>query len=309
MPGRAGRGLLESVLSNVDATLEDRKRLADVVLMVALADSFASDAELERIAESIGSYAELAGVDFDYIYPRIEELQLTAPLFSEEREQLQRELTDPRARRLALTLAAKLVGETRPLAEEERAMLVGLADNFRIPELERAPLFTPWKHPSQFGGSSIYVRSHFNSPERAETQPFFEFMGTIENDTEFKMLTHKVAAVRHLITKLFEGAEVLAMGEAIPVGPYTFHSDAILEYLENAQGTTQSIGYQRYIVRFLSTGETMHEAEHSILSTLIHRLDVNAHILVVHTSDLSTKDKVFLSGFDANLLRGEHLEM
>src|SRR5262249_24325939 len=156
-----------------------------------------------------------------------------APLFSEDREQLQRELTDPRARRLALSLAAKLVGEGRPLAEEERAMLVGLADNFKIPELERAALFLPWKQPSQFGGSSIYVRSHFNSPERTGNQSFFELMGAAENDTEFKMLTHKVAAVRHLITKLFEGAEVLAMGEAIRVGPYTFHADAIIEYLEN----------------------------------------------------------------------------
>jgi hypothetical protein len=305
VPGRAGRGLLESVLSNVDKTLEDRKRLADVVLMVALADSFASDAELERVAESIGSYAELEGVDFDYIYPRIEELQLTAPLFSEERENLVRDLTDARARRLALALAAKLVGETRELAEEERAMLVSLADAFKIPEAERVALFAPWKSTAAFGDEKNFVRGTFNAPERTEKRSFFEIMSS-ENEATFKILTHKVTAVRHLITKLFEGAEVLGLGEAIRVGPYTFHADAILEH---QQTTSQEIGYQRYITRFLSAGEAMHDTEHSILTTLVQRLDVNAHVLVVHTGDLSAHDKIFLQSFEPSLLRGEHLEM
>lgn len=305
MPGRAGRGVLESVLSNVDATVDDRKRLADVVLMVALADSFASDAELERIAESIGSYAELEGVDFDYIYARIEELQLTAPLFSEEREHLVRDLTDPRARRLSLALAAKLVGETRELAEEERVLLVSLADAFKIPEAERVPLFAPWRPGAVFGDEKSYVRSEYNSPERSERRAFFDAMGA-DSDAEFRIFTHKVAAIRHLITKLFEGAEILGLGEPIPVGPYTFHADALIEH---QTPTSQAIGYQRYITRILSAGESMHEAEHSILATLVQRLDVNAHILVVHTGDLTAQDKVFLQSFDATLLRGEHLEM
>jgi hypothetical protein len=285
--------------------LEDRQRLADVVLMVALADSFVSDAELERIAESIGVYAELSGVSFDYIYPRIEELQLTAPLFSEEREQLVRELTNPRARRLALALAAKLVAESRELQEEERAMLVGLADAFKIPESERTAMFSNWAPPNTIGDTSSYQRCGHNAPERLEKKPFFEVMGATEDESEFRMLAHKISAVRHLISKLFDGAEVLGVGELIRVGPYAFNSDAILEHIIPEK---QELGYQRYIARFLAPGEALHALEHGVLATLAHRLDQNAHILVVHTGDLSTGDRLFLGGFDPALVRAEHLE-
>jgi hypothetical protein len=304
VPERLKRGLLESVLSSVDGMVATRKRLVDVILMVSLADSFVSDAELERIAESIGQYGELNGVSFDYIYPRIEELQLTAPLFSEEREHLVRELTDPRARRLSLALAAKLIGESRPLAEEERAMLVGLADAFKIPEAEHPSLFAPWSRPA-FGDASTYQLCGFNSPERTTKKTFFEAMGGTENEAEFKMLAHKVTSTRHLITKSFEGAEILAVGEMIRVGPYAFHSDAIIEHSIKTQ---QEVGYQRHVTRFLAPREALHPLEHSVLATLAHRLDDNARILIVHTGDLSSQDRVFLQGFDPNVLRAEHLE-
>lgn len=302
---RKSRGLLESVLSNVDATLEDRQHLADVVLMVALADSFVSDAELERIAESIGSYAELTGVSFDYIYPRIEELQLTAPLFSEEREQLVRELTNPRGRRLALALAARLVPEGRALAEEERAMLMSLADAFKVPESERAALLSSWAPPDTFGDTSAYQRCSVNSPERLEKKPFFEMMGATESEAEFRMMAHKVTSTRHLITKLFDGAEVLGVGEMIRVGPYAFHADAILEHIVPEK---QDLGYQRYIARFLAPGEALHALEQGVLATLAQRLDQNAHILVVYSGDLSAGDRVFLNSFDPAIVRAEHLE-
>jgi tellurite resistance protein TerB len=289
-------GLIQSL---VRSTANDAERIADVMLMTALADGFISDVEFNRIREAMLTYAELEGITAQRITERANELRDNAPLFSEPRDQLVRELVHPKMRRLAITLAAKLVGFERPLQEEERALLYSLAQAFRIPDAERNSLLAPWTSPIFIGDTNNYERCLYNAPGRIQESSIFDAMASSgpPPDPEFKLLVHKVSATRSLIAQRFEGAEIHAIGEVLRVGPYGFRIDALFAY-----------NLELYVARFLGPGEALHPLEHAILSTLMHRLDDAVKVLVVHAENLSSSDRVFLSALDPAVIRVERLE-
>lgn len=274
--------------------------------MVALADSFLQDDDVRAAIDAALGYGELEGLDRAWLADRAEELREDAPLFSRARAQLVRDLRDPSAQRLGLTLAAKLVASLRSLQEEERAVLMSLADSFKIPPAERPALFAPWQSSSTFVADAVsYHRSGFNAPDRLVKQTLFEAMRAAETEQEFRLLAHKLRAVRSLISKLFDTADVLALGEIVRTGPYGFRIDGLIEHT-SLDDTTP--GYQRWLVRALAPGEALHPLEHSVLSTLALRLDETAHVLIVHGGDLSATDRVFIQSFPPHQIREERVD-
>jgi hypothetical protein len=304
VPERPSRGELESIFSGIDSPLSARKHLAELVLMVALADAFISGDALKELIRDLTRYTELEGVDVAWLTKRAAELRDGAPLFSEARAQLVRDLGSPSLARLGLALAAKVVGAKGPLEDEAKVLLHGLADAFRIPTSERGLLFAPWRPSTTYKTDARFVLSAFNDPERPEHVEFFDAMRTTASDTEFRMLTQKVTTLRAAISKIFDTADVLAVGEAIQVGPYLLRVEALVER-PNDDGDEP--GFQRYLVRCLAPQEALHPLEHALIATLALRLDESAHILVVHSDDLSATDKVFLQGFPQTLVRAERV--
>lgn len=294
MAERANRGLIQSLVKN--PALSDRERIADVALMTALADSLISESALAQIIRSMLEYVELEGIAPEWMVRRTEELRDNAPLFSEIREQLVRELTDPRMRKLALSIAAKIVGSNRELLEEERAVLYSLAQAFRIPDGERNALLAPWRASIFIGDTLGFNRCEFNAPDLSTDQTIFEAMGAAVTDPEFRLLVHKVSAARHLLTQTFEGGDIDAVGEVLRLGPYGFRIDTLFRH-----------NLHHYIARFLGPAEALHPLEHSLLGMMAHRLDEAVHVLVVHSDDLSSTDRVFLAGLDQNVVRAERL--
>ncbi|MCK6544907.1 hypothetical protein L6R52_03505 [Myxococcota bacterium] len=305
MPERPSRGELESIFSGIDSPLSARRHLAEMVLMVALADAFLGDADLAQLLRALATYAELQGLDPAWLAQRAAELREGAPLFSEARAQLARDVDAPNLARLGLALAAKLVARARPLGEEEKVMLHGLADALRIPRPERAQLFAPWRPSTVYKPDARFVPCPFNDPERPEHLEFFDAMRTTASDGEFRMLTQKVTTLRAAISKLFDTAEVLAVGEAIGVGPFLLRTEALVERANDADDEP---GFQRWLVRCLAPQEALHPAEHAMIATLALRLDESAHILVVHSDELSATDKVFLQSQPSNLVRTERVD-
>jgi hypothetical protein len=281
-------------------TQSDRERIADVILMTALADALIAGPELERVKGLILAYSELEDLGRAWVDERADELSDNAPLFSEERRQLARELTDPSMRKIALSYATKIIAPDRPLQEEEQALLDSLAAAFRLSDSDRNTLLVPWNNPAQFAPDSFnYQRCEFNAPDRLKDQSIFESMAKTDEDDEFRMLVHKVSAMRNLMTKLFEeGGEVHGVGGILRIGPYGFRIDALIAH-----------DYAHHVARFLGPGEALHPLEHGVLSMMAHRLDSAVRVLVVHAEDLSHSDRVFLAGMDPNRVRPELLEI
>jgi hypothetical protein len=174
-----------------------------------------------------------------------------------------------------------------------------LAESFRIPDPERNLLLVPWSSPSQFAPDSVnYQRCAFNDPSSLEQRSIFDAMAEAEDEAEFRMLVHKVAAVRNLMTKLFEGGELHAIGEILRVGPHGFRIDALIAH-----------NLAHHVARFIGPGEALHPLEHSVLTLLAHQLDQAVQVLIVHAEDLSSSDRVFLAGLDPNVVRAERLEI
>jgi hypothetical protein len=284
----------------VRSTAADRERIADVMLMTALADAFINQTDFERIKDEMLGYAELDGITEAWIRQRADELRDNAPLFSEPRDHLVRELLDPKTRRLSISLAAKLVGDNRPLQEEERALLYSLAQAFKIPDGERNALLAPWTSPMFVGDTANYERCIFNAPGRAKNDSIFDAMTESDGppNPEFKLLVHKISATRSLLSRNFDGAEIHAVGEVLRIGPYGFRIDALIAH-----------NLELIILRFIGPGEALHPLEHSILATLVHRLDQSVKVIVVHADDLSSSDRVFLASVDPILIRTERLEI
>jgi hypothetical protein len=316
------RSVLDSILASAEWTTTDRQHLSEIVLMAALADSFITDEDLQRVIQTITTYGELEGVSESWLIDRANELKETAPLFSEARANLVRDLTDPRLRRLGLSLATKLVGSVRPSVEEEKALLYTLADAFRIAESERPRLLSSWMSDTTFTpDNTTYTRCAFNAPGKLTKYSLFDAMLHAESEQEFRLLTHKVSATRFLIGKLFETAEILGLGEIVRVGPYGFRIDALIEHetlgdtgvdvtgsLRITLSDSLTPGFERYLTRYLAPGEALHPLEHGIIDALVHRLDESSHVLIVHSEDLSHGDRVFLQGMDPQKVRGERLE-
>lgn len=295
-PDSSSRGLIRSLV--VDADQASKERLADIVLMVALSDAFLSGAEFDRIKSAMLAYRELEGLRPEWIDERAEELKENAPLFSETRVQIARELVDPRLRRLGLSFAAKIAGDKRPLQEEEKTLLFSLAEAFRIPDAERDALTPPWSQAAIFvPDTTTYDHADFNAPDRKDDRTLFEAMIGAETELQFRLLAHKLGAIRTLITQLFEGGELDAVGELLRVGPYGMRVDALISH-----------DYEHYIARFLAAGEALYPLEHAILQTLAYELDPMAHVLIVHSGNLSPSDRIFLSAADPGLIRAERLE-
>lgn len=283
---------LESAL--LDPTDErTREILTDVILMVALADPPMSYEDIERVTRAAATYVELEGISSEWIARRSRELRADAPHFQNTRPHLAQELAEPRARRFALGLAAKVFGEERGLRDEESALLHLLADAFRIPRSERNLLFSPWNAPRGRDGESRRVRSAFNAPD-GPAMSLFDAMFEAENDTAFRLLTQKLSALRTVVTKFFEGAEVLEIGELIPIGPHGFRADGILAHKS-----------QHWIVRLLAKDESLHPLELSILVMLLQRLNENTHVLIAHAGPLFDRDREALDSRGMDLIRRE----
>jgi hypothetical protein len=261
------RGLLQSLLGFGDRSARRRETIIDLLLMAGLADGALSLIDQDRIARAIHNQAELQGFDWDDLVDRVEIIENDAPLFSETRARLVRDLDDPEARRFALSLTSRFLGA--PLGQVELALLSALADAFEVPVREREALLAPWTEadPFQLG----YVRCAFNNPEAPRRQTLFEAMERTESDSELALLTFKLTAARVAMTKLSEHAELIALGELIDLGGESFRVDALLQSEERS-----------FLARFLSKGEAMYPREREMLESLVDRLNPGASLLIGH---------------------------
>jgi hypothetical protein len=261
------RGLLQALLGFGDRSARRRETIIDLLLMAGLADGSLSLIDEDRIARAIQSQSELQGFDWDDLVDRIEIIQSDAPLFSETRARLVRDLDDAEARRSALSLTSRFLGS--PLGHEELVLLSALADAFQIPVGEREVLLAPWTEadPFQLG----YVRCSFNNPEAPRRQTLFEAMERTESDPELALLTFKLTAARVALTKLSEDAELIALGELIDLGGESFRVDALLQAQDRS-----------FLARFLGKGEAMYPGERLLLEALVERLNPGASLLIGH---------------------------
>lgn len=296
MPPRTGLRPVPTVLRVETITAPELDRICDVILMAALAEGFLADPEIHQISRTIAGYREFESIPPEVIALRADVLVEEAPLFPETRTRVVQELTDPRLRRLALSFAAKVVSDRSPLKEEQRALLFSMAEIFQISEEEREHLFLPWRQPQTTRMCTGYTRCSFNDPGEVGERSLWGEMSIAQGD-QFKMLTHKVRAIRSAIDKLCDGATISALGEALPVGPYAFRADAILRF-----------GDRHFVCRFLSESEELYPVEHTLLPMLEDRLELDVAIVIGYSGCLAPADEAFLRRVDPMRIRPEILE-
>lgn len=269
-----------------------KEAILDLLLMVSLADGQASMVDLDRIARAIETHPELANTDWDDVLSRLEIVREDGPLFSDTRERVIRELSDPALRRFALTLAARCASV--PLVQEERLLLVALADAFAIPEAERESIFAPWSlaDPTRLG----YVRSSFNDPRARERITWAEALGRAESDEELAILVFKATAARTAMTKLSATTQLLTVGDLIEAGDRSLRVDAFLRVDDRA-----------WLARFLAKGEAMFPEEHALWPEILERMESSVSLYIGYADKLPPPDEAALRRLNPDRILVERL--
>lgn len=285
---------LQTLLGSWSGTTRRRKDLLDILLMAGLADGELGQRDLDRIARAIELREELQGQAWEEIAERGEVIAKDAPAFADTRERIAFTLQDPESRRFAISLAVRFLGT--PISKVEHNLLVSIADDFEIPEAERAQLLAPWDDvdPKALG----YVRSRYNDPAVAKDETLFEAMASSGTDTELGLLTFKLSATRAAMTMLSEETELLAVGDLLELAEGRFRVDAFLR-----------AGEQNWLARFLAAGEALHPKEHAILPAVLHHLDPSVKLFIGCAESMPPMDTAALEQLDSSRLLVERLEL
>lgn len=284
-------GILEGLWSSWSGNRSSAEAMVEVLLMASLADGELTPEGYDRIARALRDHPQLHTADWDWVVHRAGELAEEAPLFFDARVAIAERLTDRNDQRLALTMAARLVGAGRPLDEAPRAVLGALAGAFGIPEVEQSGLFGP---SGVVDSTDLgFARCDFNEPTRRESPSLFEALRGAESDIERRLLLFKLVGVRRLLWSLGStpAAHVVKLGERLRFEQLHFRVDAVVEH----EG-------RRSLVRFLAANEALHRAEHGLMRALAERLPETASVLVVHDGPLSPEDDSFIRGVDPERL-------
>ncbi len=252
--------------------------LADVLLMVTLADGRLSEREIDALSFAVAHRPELAGLDWDWLFTRADELAEDAPLFSDLREALPEAVTDATDRRLILTLANRVAGADGEVAEEEEALMRSVASAFGIGETEQAELLRP---PPPGAPIFTWRRVQYAFPQSPPVL-FFDALATAREPSEIRLLIHRLHAIRALWNQSYPGGEMIALGHAVPVGSDHFRVDGVFRQAERTKW-----------VRTLAAGESLFPEERTILPALLADRPPNTDVVIAHSGPLSPPDKVF----------------
>jgi hypothetical protein len=259
----------------------------EVLLMAGLAEGEPTSGLFDRIARAMRDHPRLRGADWDWVVGRAAELSLEAPLFFDARVAAIDALTDGDDQRLALALAARIVGGGRELADETRAVLGALGQGFGISDPELGVLLSP----SGVTDSTDlgFARCSFNDPRARTDATLLESLRAADDDAQRRLLLFKLAAVRRLAWRW--GPEprmrLLKLGEPLHVDASRLRVDAVVEHAG-----------RRTLARCVAAGEALHREEHALLKTLAERLPETARVRVVHEGPLSPEDASFIKGVD-----------
>jgi hypothetical protein len=269
--------------------------MVDVILMAALAEEGLTQTTFDLIGKAMQRHQELAGLSFEWIAARAHELALDAPLFSDTRRTVIEELTDRSLRRLAVSLAAKIVGAGRPLKNEERALLGELGFELEIMGTDLDKLLEP-STPEEARG---FYRAACNDPTDPEAPTLFDAISQAENDDELRPLTYKLYAVRRILDTLPPGSELVSVAESVRMGPHFARLD----------GTVDLANAGQCFIRCLADGEALHPAEHASLAGIASELKELSFLAIAHQGSISPMDQEFLDGLDQTKLRVEKVDI
>jgi len=288
-PGTVGgvSGILDGLLGRGAGGRGPAEPIIEVLLMAGLADGEATPAMFDRIARVVRDLPRLQSADWDWVLHRAEELLLEAPLFFDARAGVLDALTDPPDQRLALGLAAKIVGGGRELPDETRAVLGALGRGFGLSDAELELLLSPAGVVATVDLG--FVRSRFNDPRAAPTRGLFESLRAADDDVERRLLLFKLTAARRLAWTWGREPEVriVTLGQPLNVDGGRLRVDAVVE----REG-------RRNLARCVAAGEALHRAEHPLWRALTERLPETARVLVVHDGPLSPEDESFVRSCD-----------
>ena len=286
MPGR--------LLSFLGSDSIQQKRMVDVILMAALADDALSQLTFDLIAKAMQRHPELQGLSWEWVVARSQELALDAPLFSDVRRELSGELSDRSLRRLAISLAAKIVGSGRPLRNDERAILSELGFELEIMGTDLDALLVP----SQGEEARGFFRAPCNDP-RDDAPTLFDAIAKSKDDDELRLLTYKLYALRRIVDELLPGGEVVSVAQKVQLGPHSSRVDAVID-VANAGQT---------FVRCLADGEALHPAEHAALSGISGELKTLSFLMIAYQGSIAPMDQELLDGLDPTKLRVEKVDI
>ena len=251
------------------------KLLADALLMAVLADGRLTEQEADALSWTLAHRAELAGLEWDWLILRASELVEDAPLFFDLRQRLAEEVTDPRDRRLALTLAHRVAGAHGPLAEEEEALLRSLAQAFEIGEMEQAELLRAAPPGSP---KFTWRRSAYSDPTRKPTT-FFDALSAAGDPGEARILIHRLHAIRAAWDTRFRTAKLGMLGHTVAIEGHHLRIDAVLRH-------------QNRIVWFktLAVGEALYPRERHLLKPLLAQRPPGTDMVLAYSGPLSPAD-------------------
>lgn len=242
---------------------------AELALIAALAEEGLDQLALDRIARGAVTEVALAGLDWDWLLERAEQLRAEAPLFSEAREQVVAELARSSVASPALAFAARLVSGSN--AGEAQALLSDLARRLGL------------SLPSPAGPLPGLTRARFDDPEDATEVPFHVALARAEAE-ERRLLLGKLQLARACLRRLGGRSRILELGPRIPMGPILLRLDASISGPDGV-----------YNARLLAAEEALHPAEHGPLAELAARLPPGERLLVGHASPLWPPDAAALA--------------
>ncbi|MEO1335145.1 MAG: TerB family tellurite resistance protein [Myxococcota bacterium] len=258
--------------------------LADVLLMASLADGRLTEPEIDALSWAVAHRSELAGLEWNWLVERAGELGEDAPLFSDVRENLARMVTDPKDRRLALTLANRVASADHPLVEEEEALLRSLAVAFEISEAEQAELLRP----APPGAAAFtWRRTRFADPKAAPLR-FFDALAQARAPGEARVLIHRLHATRALWNGRFKDGRLDSLGHSVAVEDQHFMFDAVFEHQDR---TTW--------VRTLATGESLYPRERKLLPKAAARRPRHGEVIITHSGPLSPADHALFEAHES----------
>ena len=279
---KTGRGLLDRLWGR-DGRLTP-PLLADVLLMAMLADGRLTETKLDALSWSMAHRPELAGLEWDKLLVRASKIAEDAPLFFDLRQRLAASISDPKDRRLALALAARVAGASAPLAEEEQALLRSLAAAFEIGDAEQAELL---RRPPPGSPAFTWRRTGYSDPT-VPPAPFFEALAHAREPGDVRVLAHRLHALRILLDTRFRDAVLLELGHPLPVDGEHFRIDGIL------QNDGQAVW-----AKTLAAGESLHPRERALLPGIKRKSErAGIALCISHSGPLSPPDSLLFEELD-----------
>ena len=282
VPDRNQRGIFELLWGREGRLTPEL--LGDVLLMAVLADGRLTEREVDALSWAVAHRAELSGLEWEWLVNRAGELQEDAPLFSDLRARLASTVTDPKDRRVALTLANRVAGADGPLANEEEGLLRSLAEAFEIGEAEQLELLRP----APPGAPAFTWRRPQYADPSVEPISFFDALAQARDAGETRIMIHRLHAIRALWDTRFTGGTLKAIGFAVPAGSHHVRIDGVIEH------QTQTIW-----VRTLATGESLYARERKLLPRVLSARAKDVQVLIAHSGPLSPADQALLAAHDA----------